>query len=395
MTASGSGAAWSDIGAQLDRRLAGVDAELAARRRPGSGRQPVHTAYVPADQVTAGVAATWGAAALELVDRHGDPDVLGVDEPTYRRLLTKLEHEPVEDLRVDFEDGYRAESEGSEDATARQVAPLLTELGARHYGVRIRSLEAGTRPRAVRTLELLLGSGAAPVHDSFVITLPKVTSPDQVTALHEICDALQGAYGLAPLQYEIQVETPEAVARIASIVAATDHRCTGLHYGTYDYSAALGVAAMHQALDHPVADHAKDVMQVVAAVAGLRVVDGSTNIVPAGTTEQVRAAWDLHRRLVARSLRRGIYQGWDMHPGHLVSRYAAVLSFYRTGFAESVRRLRDYLQRRSGSVLDEPATARALAAYLVRGLDCGALDEDEVVDAAGVDRNGLAALASR
>ncbi|MDQ1614099.1 MAG: hypothetical protein QOJ60_38, partial [Actinomycetota bacterium] len=111
--------------------------------------------------------------------------------------------------------------------------------------------------------------------------------------------------------------------------------------------------------------------------------------------EQVRAAWDLHRRLVARSLRRGIYQGWDMHPGHLVSRYAAVLSFYRTGFAESVRRLRDYLQRRSGSVLDEPATARALAAYLVRGLDCGALDEDEVVDAAGVDRNGLAALASR
>jgi citrate lyase beta subunit len=393
MTSSGSGAAWSDIGADLDRRLAAVDAELAARRRPGSGRQPVHTAYVPADQVTAGVAAIWGAAALELVDRHGDPDVLGLDEPTYRRLLTKLEREPVEDLRVDFEDGYRAESEGSEDATARRVGPMLSELGANSYGVRIRSLEAGTRPRAVRTLDLLLGSGAPP--DSFVITLPKVSSPDQVTAMHEICDALQDAYGLAPLRYEIQVEMPEAVARIESIVAATDHRCTGLHYGTYDYSAALGVAAMHQALDHPVADHAKDVMQVVAAVAGLRVVDGSTNVVPTGTTEQVRAAWDLHRRLVARSLRRGIYQGWDMHPGHLVSRFAAVLSFYRSGFAESAQRLRDYLHRRSGPVLDEPATARALASYLLRGLDCGALDEDEVVDAARVDRMGLAALADR
>jgi citrate lyase beta subunit len=393
MTSSGSGAAWSDIGADLDRRLAAVDAELAARRRPGSGRQPVHTAYVPADQVTAGVAAIWGAAALELVDRHGDPDVLGLDEPTYRRLLTKLEREPVEDLRVDFEDGYRAESEESEDATARRVGPMLSELGAHSYGVRIRSLEAGTRPRAVRTLDLLLGSGAPP--DSFVITLPKVSSPDQVTAMHEICDALQDAYGLAPLRYEIQVEMPEAVARIESIVAATDHRCTGLHYGTYDYSAALGVAAMHQALDHPVADHAKDVMQVVAAVAGLRVVDGSTNVVPTGTTEQVRAAWDLHRRLVARSLRRGIYQGWDMHPGHLVSRFAAVLSFYRSGFAESAQRLRDYLHRRSGSVLDEPATARALGSYLLRGLDCGALDEDEVVDAARVDRMGLAALADR
>jgi hypothetical protein len=115
-------------------------------------------------------------------------------------------------------------------------------------------------------------------------------------------------------------------------------------------------------------------------------------VLPIGDAEAVRAAWQLHMRLVQRSMRAGIYQGWDLHPGQLVSRYAAAFAFYRQGFAAAAARLRDYRERVSGGVLDEPATARALAGYLRRGLDCGALDEPEVRQSAGLDRAALAAI---
>ena len=54
--------------------------------------------------------------------------------------------------------------------------------------------------------------------------------------------------------------------------------------------------------------------------------------------------------------------------------------------------MRAYADRVSGGVLDEPATARALTGYLLRGIDCGALDESEVVAVCGLDRAGLLAL---
>src|SRR3954452_7564450 len=98
------------------------------------------------------------------------------------------------------------------------------------------------------------------------------------------------------------------------MVSAAEGRCTGLHYGTYDYSAALGISAAHQSMEHPAADHAKAVMQVAAAGTGVRLSDGSTNILPVGDRTAVHAAWRLHARLVRRSLERGFYQGWDLHP---------------------------------------------------------------------------------
>ncbi len=200
------------------------------------------------------------------------------------------------------------------------------------------------------------------------------------------------ALGGGPVRLELQVETPRAVARMAEIVAAAGPECAGLHYGTYDYSASLGIAAAHQSLDHPAADYAKSVMQVAAATVGIPVVDGSSNVLPVGDRTAVHAAWDLHRRLVHRSMVRGLYQGWDLHPAQLVSRYAAVFTFYREGLEAAAERVRAYADRVSGGVLDEPATARALTGYLLRGIDCGALDESEVVAVSGLDRTGLLAL---
>jgi len=151
-----------------------------------------------------------------------------------------------------------------------------------------------------------------------------------------------------------------------------------LHYGTYDYSAACGIAAGYQSTEHPVADHAKAVMQVAAAGTGVRLSDGSTNVLPVGDAPAVRRAWELHARLVRRSLERGFYQGWDLHPAQLPTRYAATYAFFRDGLPAAADRLRAYLDRRESGILDEPATARALAGFLRRGLDCGAFDRDEV-----------------
>jgi citrate lyase beta subunit len=361
--------------ADLDARLAGHDAFLAARY-PGErpGRQPVHTVYVPADRVTPDLVPVWGADALSTMDQYAFP-FDGAD-----RVRDKLRREPIEDLRVDLEDGYGVRDDAQEDAAVKAAAAALNE-GQRppFVGIRIKSLEAATRHRALRKLELFLSS----YPDPFVITLPKVSGTDQVAAMVVLLERLENGYGLAAgtLRFEIQIELPAAVlgadgtATVARLITAAGGRCTGLHYGTYDYSAAAGVAAAYQSMEHPAADHAKAVMQAAAAQTGVRLSDGSTNILPVGTEAEVQAAWALHHRLVRRSLERGFYQGWDLHPAQLPTRYAATYAFFADGRDAAVTRLRRYLDRRSGGIADEPATARALAGYLLRGLDCGALDD--------------------
>lgn len=410
------GAVSEEIGALL----APVDAELE-RRYPGdpATRQPVHTVYVPADVFTAGTVRSWGDAALAALDAHApDPAslaaVLGLPddlaEPVHSRVCAKLAREPVEDLRIDFEDGYGRRPDDEEDRAAARAARIVAETSADGTaapctGIRVKSLEAPVRGRAIRTLDVfltgLMEHGGLPA--GLVLTLPKVTYPEQVTAMVRLLEAFETAHGLRPgrLRFEIQIETSQAVlgadgtATVARLIHAAEGRATGLHYGTYDYSAGLGVAAAHQAADHPAADHAKAVMQVAAAGTGVRVCDGSTNVLPVGDTAQVHHAWQVHHRLVRRALARAYYQGWDMHPGQLVTRYAAVFGFFREGFTQAAARLAAYAGRAGGDVLDEPATARALAGHLLRGLDCGALDTAEVDRATGLTRADLERFAGR
>lgn len=82
-----------------------------------------------------------------------------------------------------------------------------------------------------------------------------------------------------------------------------------------------------------------------------------------------------------------------MHPAQLPTRYAAVYAFYREGMAAAAARLVAYVTKAGGAVLDEPATAKALSGYLLRGLDCGAVDDDEVTLLTGLTRQDLEALA--
>jgi citrate lyase beta subunit len=332
-------------------------------------------------------------------------EAAGVDRALVERVLpdvlAKLEREPIEDLRLDFEDGYGPRPHEQEDAdalgAARALAAALAGATAPPYvGLRIKCLEAATRRRGLRTLDLFLGGLLAEtgLPDGFAVTLPKVTDVRQVEAMALVCGLLEEAHGLARrrLRFEIQVETPQSIlaadgtATVARMIHAADGRCSGLHYGTYDYSAACGIAAAYQSMEHPAADHAKAVMQVAAAGTGVRLSDGSTNVLPVGDTAAVHAAWRLHARLVRRSLERGYWQGWDMHPAQLPTRYLATYAFFREGLPAAAARLRAYVERTGGGVLDEPATARALAGFMARGLDCGALTEAEAKERTGLDR---------
>jgi citrate lyase beta subunit len=373
---------------ELDERLAGADAALAAQY-PGErpGRQPVHTVYVPADRYGAGLVPAYGATALETLDEHADAFAdLVQDDDIVARVRAKLASEPVEDLRVDFEDGYVGRSDDDETADVERAAQALARSqqdgeAAPFGGIRVKCFEAPTRARSIRTLTSYVATlqESGGTLDGWVVTLPKVTSVDQVEAMVHVAEALD-------LRFEIQVETPQSIlgpdgtALVARMVHAGRDRLTGLHYGTYDYSAFTGIAAAYQSLEHPVADHAKLVMQAAAAGTGVRLSDGSTNVLPVGDAASVRAAWDNHHRLVRRSLAQGFYQGWDLHPAQLPTRYAATYAFYREGLASALDRLEAYVGHddAAAGIADEPATARALGRYVLRGLDCGAVDAAEV-----------------
>ncbi len=329
----------------------------------------------------------------------GDADVVG-------RVRAKLAAEPIEDLRIDFEDGYGAKPDDIEDADVEAAATALAASQAAgtapaFAGLRIKSFEAPTRARGLRTFVRFHTAFAAAggTYDGVVTTLPKVTSVDQVEAMVFVCEQVEKDLGTERLRFEIQVETPQSIlgpdgtALVARMIHAADGRCSALHYGTYDYSAFCGIAAEYQSMAHPVADHAKLVMQAAAAGTGVRLSDGSTNVLPVGDTDAVRAAWRLHLDLVRRSLERGYYQGWDLHPAQLPTRYAATFAFYRSGLDRALARLAAYLGDTESGILDEPATARALADYVLRALHCGATEADEVERATNLDAAAIVQLA--
>lgn len=407
--------------------LAAIDAQLAAtdqlleRNYPGDDgtRQPVHTVYVPADRFTPSFAADWGAQALTTAEAHGGLGKLGAllgQEPELAatvaaRVGAKLRTEPIEDLRLDFEDGFGDRGDEAEDvaavAAANAVATAVAAGTAPPFiGIRFKCFEAPTRARGLKTLDLFVSTlaQAGELPAGLILTLPKVTTVAQVQAMDFAVSRLEEVHGLPAgrLRFEVQVETPqlilgpEGTSPVAQLPHVVPGRISALHYGTYDYSASLQISAEYQSMEHPVADFAKEVMQLAVAGTGIRLSDGSTNIIPVG--DAVEDAWKLHGRLVRRSLERGYYQGWDLHAAQLPSRFAATYAFYRQGLPAAAARLRTYLERDNadgteGGVMDEPATARALAAFVLRGVQCGAVGTEEVQALAGVELSQLTALA--
>ncbi|WP_329520107.1 DUF6986 family protein [Spirillospora sp. NBC_01491] len=380
---------------------------------PGAatGRQPVHTVYIPADRFAHSTPAEYGAEALRLLNTHTpgagsfggafgiDPEIAGL---VRERVAAKLAHEPVEDVRIDFEDGYGTRPDAEEDAHIGQV---VEEIGTayqaktlpHYWGLRVKSFADGGHERAMRTLDGFLTAlrdrlGRLP--GGFTITFPKVVMAEHVALFVEYLDRLETSLGLPAgiLRFEVQVETAEAIidhegrTGLRAIAGAAGGRMTAAHFGVFDYTAACGLPPEEQRLDHPACDFARHVMQVAFAGTGIRLSDGSSNVIPRNDgPDEVNEAWAVHAAQVRHSLRHGFYQGWDLHPAHLPSRYAAVYAFHLSGVDDVIGRVRAWQERAAvggHGVVDEPATVRALVDRLRRAVDCGALDESALPEGA-------------
>lgn len=379
-------------------------------------RQPLQTLYVPADRVTSGTVLEFGAEALRLLETHaadadGFVDAFGVPagvaERARDRTIARLERMPVEDLRVDFEDGYGIRDDDEEDRhaeeTARAVLQALGDPAAPpSFGLRVKSFhDEGLERRSRRTLDrfvwALVDAGGPP--GGFVVTFPKVTDPAQVAAFADALGGLESEHDLADgsLRFEVQVETPRSVlgadgaAAAPRILEAGGGRIIAMHLGVFDYTASVGLMPWEQRLDHPANDFARQVLQVALAGTGVWISDGSSNVVPASDrTGDVRAAWRVHADHVRHSLSNGFFQGWDLHPAHLASRYAAVYGWLLPHLDESTERVRAWRGRTSvDGVIDEPATVTGLLRYLRFAVASGAVDEDVVLASTGLGRPEL------
>jgi citrate lyase beta subunit len=404
---------WRDL---LERaRLTAAEHRLRFPGDPGTS-QPLGTLYVPADRVTSTTSAAFGTEALRLLDAHA-PDAasfmggFGVDPAvagrTRAQVRSKLERGPVDDLRVDFEDGYGSRPDDEEDRHAEEAALALQTARADgtappSFGLRVKSFADGAEARSLRTLDTFvttLTEAAGELPDGFVVTFPKVTTPEHVALFAEALERLEVGLGLdeRALRFEVQVETPRSVigpdgsVAAPGILDAADGRLTAMHFGVFDYAASLGLMPWEQRLDHPANDLARELLQVTLAGTTVRISDGSSNVVPASDrTEDVHAAWRIHAEHVRHSLSAGFYQGWDLHPAHLASRYAAVYGWMLPHLDDATSRVRAWREGAAASgVLDEPATVSSLLRYLRFAVSSGAADETEVLEATGLARNEL------
>lgn len=431
------------------------------RRYPGASgqRQPIHVVYGGAHLFRAGTARRLGELALKSLDEYApdfitfakavnlpgadklpnssdatadiaqsieaDPEIAQRENPAaffahriYRRIRDKLQREPVEDLRIDFEDGYGNRPDDEEDGHASAAASELAagmnsgELPP-FIGIRIKPFNEELRERSIRTLDSFLtelaSKSRSELPGNFYITLPKVALPDEVAALADICSRLEPLLDFEPgaLRIELMVETPHAIlnergeASLLALISAARGRCVAVHFGPYDYTASLNIAATHQPIAHFASDFARSVMQVSLAGTGMRIADGPTNIMPipphrvgrdgaslrARQIDENRAAvhrgWKIHFENVRRSLAAGYYQGWDLHPAQLPARYAAVYSFFLENLTSSAQRLRNFIEKaaqatRVGQVFDDAAMAQGLLNYFAQGINCGAITTEEV-----------------
>lgn len=441
--------------------------KASARHYPGATgrRQPVHTVYGGAHLFKADTSRRLGELGLRSLDEFapnfvefaqavGLPgadelprspgeaaaleDYLKADPETFRkesraawlahtiyhRVRDKLRREPVEDFRIDFEDGYGNRPDEEEDghaaAAAEEVAAGMN-IGALppYTGIRIKPFTEELRERSIRTFDIFLTTLAEKTRGelpkNLVITLPKVTLPDEVAALVHLLGRLEPALDLEPgaLRIELMIETTQSIlnergeCNLLPLVSAARGRCVAAHFGTYDYTAACNITAAHQHMTHPACDFARNMMQVALAGTGIWLSDGATNIMPvaphraakggppltlsqvAENRAAVHRAWKLHYDHIQHSLVNGFYQGWDLHPAQLPTRYAAVYAFFLESLDAASERLRNFVEKAAqatlvGEVFDDAATGQGLLNYFLRAINCGAITEAEALPLTGL-----------
>jgi citrate lyase beta subunit len=342
----------------------------------------------------------------------------------YRRVTEKLQREPVEDFRIDFEDGYGNRPDDEEDGHAVSAAGETAEGGKNgtlppFIGIRIKPFNEELRARSFRTLDIFVSTlverNGGQLPENFVVTLPKITIPEQVSTLAALLAQLEKQLSLedGSLKFEMMIETTQSIINhrgeinLPLLLAAGEGRCVAAHFGTYDYTAGCNITAAHQHMLHAACDFAKHMMQVSFAGTGIWLSDGATNIMPVAphrfveggpplTQEQieenrevVHRAWRLHYNHIQHSLTNAFYQGWDLHPAQLPTRYAAVYAFFLESLEAASERLKNFVEKAAkatlvGDVFDDAATGQGLLNYFLRAINCGAITEAEAIQLSGL-----------
>jgi hypothetical protein len=370
--------------------------------------QPIHTYIGGAHLFTAQSVPRLGAEAIAALQQHApgvDMFAHAFDVPRDLaaivgvRVVEKLRTQPIEDYRLDFEDGYGIRPDAEEDGQARSsasevAAAIAAGTAPPLVGIRIKPMSRELRRRSLRTLDLfvteLSRATRKKLPGNFAITLTKVMEPAHVSAAAQACAALERRLklGAGTLKLEIMIETPQAVlapdgrCAIPALVAAGRGRVRAALFGTYDYTTLCGISASWQHMRHSACDFAKEMMRVSLAQTGVWLSDGATNVMPVGTREAVHNAWKTQVGDIHHSLVNGFYQGWDLHAAQLPARFAAVYAFFLTARPAATTRLRTFVERASqatlvGDVFDDAATGQALLNFFVRGLNAGAITLDE------------------
>jgi citrate lyase beta subunit len=336
----------------------------------------------------------------------------------YQRVQRKLEREAVEDQRIDFEDGYGAREDAEEDGHALAAAAAMAQgLQADNLppftGIRVKALTEEAKARSLRTLDIfmstLLSATSNVLPSNFAVTLPKVTSPEQVSAMHQCLSLIEAHHGLVGgvIRLELMIETiqsiinPSGESAIPALMRAGKGRVTCAILGTMDYTATCNIASTHQSHAHPSAEFARMMMQVCLTGTEVTISDGITNVMPIPPHKAtpdaplnlqqheenrrvVHDAWKLHFDNISHTLRLGIYQSWDLNPAQIPVRYAAFYYFFLTGLEAATARLKTFIDQAAqatlvGNVFDDAATAQGLLNFFISGISCGALEPDEAI----------------
>lgn len=343
----------------------------------------------------------------------------------YRRTIEKLRREPVEDFRIDFEDGYGIRADEEEDAHCLSASDELARAFLQNTitpfcGFRIKSFAPETRKRAVRTLDLFLTNliekteGKLP--ENFVVTLPKITRAAEIKVLYDLLTEFEKQNDLenGAIKIEIMIETPQAIINesgeiaLQGLVKAAKGRCTSAHFGAYDYTASFGISGAHQHLRHEACNFARQMMQIALSPMNIRLSDSVTTEMPIAvytgenlTEKQIKKnkhavqnAWQTHFNNVTFSLINGFYQSWDLHPAQLPARYAAVYAFFLESKDVQAKRLKSFMEKATqaattGNQFDDAASAQGLLNFFLRALSCGAINKREVSEATNLNIDEL------
>ena len=282
-------------------------------------------------------------------------------------MKAKLAEEPVEDLRIDFEDGYVGPDgpwdDAEEDAHVREAAHALAEsqqaeAAPPFTGIRIKSFERPTRaPRRADADPVRGGAGGVPRVRRRLRGDP--AQGDQHRAGGGLRARRLGDRGRAgPGRPVAALRDPGRDAAVGArarrhraggpdgprVRRAADRRCTTAPTTTRP-SAGSPPSSSRSSTRSPTTPSwscrrpppAPACASPTARPTCCRSATATRCTRPGSTTTGWSPApWSA-----------GFYQGWDLHPGQLPTRYAATYAFFRAGLPRALSRLQDYAGRRS------------------------------------------------